>query len=119
VSGNVAAPFVGLRHITTHASLIHTAGMAHLFLQVGLCVALAFFPAERVTRLVALAGAALAVFGGVLIYASFDSYARVFVWMPLGIWLWALQSGRRWPMGFLAPWALWPAVALLQAWRMT
>ena len=59
------------------------------------------------------------MFGGVLIYASFDSYARVFVWMPLGIWLWALQSGRRWPMGFLAPWALWPAVALLQAWRMT
>jgi len=86
-------------------------------LQIGLSGAMAFFRAERTVLLVALAGAALAILAGVPIYLNGQSYTRVFLWMPLGIWLWSLQTGRRWPVWLLTPAVLWPCFALIQVWR--
>jgi hypothetical protein len=57
---------------------------------------------ESVLRLAALAGAILAIEGGISIYEDLWSYARVFAWMPLSLWLEAAQSRRRWRMTLLA-----------------
>jgi hypothetical protein len=123
--GNLSPPFAGivyrLTHISgavgAHAAPIHALAIAFLLLQIGMSGAMAFFRAERTVLLVALAGAGLAILAGVPIYLNGQSYTRVFLWMPLGIWLWSLQTGRRWPVWLLTPAALWPCFALVQVWR--
>jgi hypothetical protein len=100
------------------AAAVHVLLLLHLLLQIGLSLALPFFRAGRTVTLVALAGAALAVVAGASIYENGWSYTRVFVGMPLGLWLWSVQSGRRWPALALAPAVLCPALALAQAWAM-
>ena len=57
-----------------------------------------------------------AVLGGPAVYESGWSYARVFVWMPLAVWLWCLQSGRRWPAVVLLVAVMWPLLASVQPW---
>ena len=117
VPGNLDPFLTGVFSITRHRAIIHTTGMVLLLVQVGVSLSMPFFRAEPTSALVALAGAVLALFGGEFIFAAWESYSRVFLWMPLGIWLWSLSSGRRWPVLLIAPWAMWPGVALLQAWR--
>jgi hypothetical protein len=122
---NASPPFAGivyrLTHMSgavgSHAAPIHAAAIAFLFLQMGLTVVMAFFRPGRTVLLVALAGLALAVLAGVPIYLNGQSYTRVFLWMPLGVWLWAVQSGRGWPVWLLSPALLWPCFALVQVWR--
>jgi hypothetical protein len=123
-AGNVGVPLAGLYYRWTHlgGSLgagrlpIHAVAMLHLSLQIGLSLALPWLRAGRTATLVALAGAALALLSGPPIYANGQSYTRVFLWMPLAIWLWSVQSGRRWPLAVLLPAALWPCVGILQVW---
>jgi hypothetical protein len=127
LSVNTGPPLTGLWHRLTHpagvvsgprAAGVHVLLLLHLVLQMGLSLALPFFRAGRTVTLVALAGAALAGVAGASIYENGWSYTRVFVWMPLGLWLWAVQSGRRWPALALTPAVLCPALALVQAWTM-
>lgn len=121
---NISLPFAGMWYRWTHlegssgavSGVIHFTGMLLLTFQVGLSVTLVFFRTNRLTVLIALAGSALAIFGGTGIYLNGWSYSRVFLWMPLGICLWSLESGRRWPMFLLAAALLWPVTAVLQAW---
>ena len=61
-------------------------------LQIAACVALAFCRVSRTVKLTALAGAALAVFAGSLVYGDEWSYLRVFTWMPLRCG-WAASCG--------------------------
>ena len=115
-------PLAGLSYRWTHLTgasgvPVHLAMMLHLTAQLALSLALPLYGASRTAALVAGGGAALALLGGVLIYQDGPSYTRVFGWMPLGIWLWAVQSGRRWPLAVLLPAALWPCLGVLKAWR--
>ena len=32
----------------------------------------------------------------------------------IGVWLWAVQTGRAWPVWLLSPAVLWPCFALVQ-----
>ena len=71
--------------------------------QIVLCVALAFFRVNRSVKLVALAGALLAVFAGAAVYGDEWSYLRVFSWMPLAVWIGSVTSRRHWPVLLMCP----------------
>jgi hypothetical protein len=122
--GNVSPPFAGMWYRWTHlegrsgsiSRVIHVAGMLLLTCQVGLSFTLIWFQARRMWIIIALLGAALAIVGGTGIYENGWSYARVFLWMPLGIWLWTMESGRRWPALLLTSTAFWQVAAVVQAW---
>jgi hypothetical protein len=115
------APFAGMIealdqfHGLTY--VINGLGMAYLIVLMGLAVWLVRRRrCDRVVVAVALAGAVLAMVGGVAIYASPWSYARVFTWLPLGLWVGSLQTNQRWLAAFLTPGGAWPAIAVAQAW---
>jgi hypothetical protein len=122
--GNLSPPFAGMWYRWTHleglsgaaSRWIHVAGMLLLSLQVGLSIVLVPVRANRLAVLVASAGAILAILGGTGIYLNGWSYSRVFLWMPLGVWLWSLESGRRWPALLMTAAAIWPLAAVAQAW---
>jgi hypothetical protein len=122
---NTEAPFAGFWYRVTHMtgrlstpdSFVNVFGVAMIVAQALIVLKLVAARADRLPALIALAGAALAAQGGTIIYADIGSYTRVFWWMPFGIWLWAVQTGRTWP-GLLAGFGLlWPAYALAQAWH--
>jgi hypothetical protein len=123
VAENTTAPFMGiiqrLAHISgrfhTPSSPIHAVGMALVLLQLALSGYVLYSRPGRVVALVCLSGAALAVLGGMGIYTILETYTRVFWWMPLGVWLWSMQSGRRWPVLVLSLAVLLPLAALWQA----
>lgn len=66
--------------------------------------------------LTGLAGVALAMVASDAIFEDWNSYMRVLSWMPLGIWFWAVQTGRSWPIWLLTPAAIWPFIATPQGW---
>ena len=55
--------------------------------------------------------------GSSAIFDDLHAYLRVFAWVPLALWLWAVQSGRRWPFLFTVPLTPWPVLAVVQVWR--
>ncbi len=58
-----------------------------------------------------LAGAALTLMAGPAIYEEFWGYARVLVWLPLGVWISAVESRRTWLLFLLGPQMLWSLLA--------
>jgi hypothetical protein len=125
VAENVSAPLAGIGYRLARAfgepgtasSPVHAVGLALLFLQLGLSLCALVFRAERPALLLCLAGAGLAVTGGVSIFLNLESFTRVFWWMPFGAWLWSIRSGRRWPILLLSGAAALPGIALVQAWN--
>jgi hypothetical protein len=122
-SGNLGPPFAGLIYRWTHLTaesrsfaLFHVLCMATLTLQLGLVICLLRTPAEPLVRLTALAGAGLAVMGGLSLYGDNWSYPRVFAWLPLGVWLACVQLRWRWPLVALSTPALLPLAVLLRVW---
>jgi hypothetical protein len=124
---NVGAPLAGMWWRWTHlegqvgaARLpIHAVAMVFLTMQIAISLLLPLARAEATAMLTALAGAALAFLAGPAIFENGQSYTRVFLWMPLGIWIWSMQTRRSWPIMLLSPAALWPLFALVQVWRAT
>lgn len=121
-SGNLDAPLSGIGYVFTHLSgqfgrpaLLNVVGMLLLVVQLGISTLL-LFRGQRLTVGIALAGIVLALLGGIAIYQSSWSYVRVFLWMPLAIWLWSVQTGRRWPVVLLVPGVLWLVAACVQPW---
>jgi hypothetical protein len=126
-SNNVALPFAGmldhwLRPDTfpsPRARITQGLGMLTLGVQIILCVATAFFRVHRSVKLLALAGALLAVVAGSAVYGDEWSYLRVFYWMPLAVWVGSVSSGLRWPALLLSLVAIWPCRVVehgLHAW---
>ncbi len=103
----------GAERFSTRVAIVQCAALFHLIALIGLAAYLAFRQPSRFVALVLLGGVALALVIDHFIYRDFRSYTRVFVWLPMGIWLAALQLRVRWPMGALAPAGLWPVVAIL------
>jgi len=120
-ANTLAAPGVGmwwrwahLDGLPPHVYFLHALGMACLATQVGVCLLLPLFRAERAVMWTALAAAALTLLASRAILEDWNSYMRVFLWMPLGIFIWAVQTGRRWPLVLLSPAAVWPIIATPQ-----
>jgi hypothetical protein len=122
VRGDLGMPGSGLWYCLRHLgdgsrqmALVHVACLAELLLQVGLVVRLLFGRADRVTVMVALAGAGLALLGDVPVYSDFWGYMRIFNWLPLGCWLACVQARWRWPAVALSAAGLLPVAVVVQA----
>lgn len=121
--GNLGAPLSGIWYALQHLSgqhgrppVINILGLLQLSLQIALCGVLLANKAERLTAALAVAGIGLVLLGGIPIYQSGWSYVRTFVWMPLGIWLWSMQSARRWPVVLLMANGFWTILATARPW---
>jgi hypothetical protein len=120
---NVGTPMSGIAHCILHLTgrygrpaAVNMIGMSVILLQFVLCGMLTMQHPQPLTAGIALAGVGLAVFGGPAVYESAWSYSRVFIWMPLAVWLWSMQSGRSWPAILLLAAVVWPLLASVQAW---
>ncbi len=98
------------------AGMVHAAGMSLLTLEVVLAIMMLSLRAGFVAGGLALFGAFLVVFGGESIYFNGWSYNRVFVFLPMGIGVWAMQTNRAWPLYLTGGAAMWPILAVAQAW---
>jgi hypothetical protein len=121
--GHIGLPMSGLyyrcMHLTSEPApiaLFHVVCLTTLILQIGLASRLWWTPGDRLIRLTALAGAALALLGGIRLYGDSWSYPRVFTWLPLGVWFACIHLRWRWPLAALAAPALLPLAVLAQAW---
>ena len=118
-------PFKGMWFRWTHldhsgsrlSALLHLGRMSLLTLHCCLALYLAARTRDRVVSLVALGGVALAVLTGMSSYEDAWSYTRVFVWIPLAIWLACVQMRKLRPLWTLVPVVCWPLVAIVTAWE--
>ncbi len=97
---------------------IHLIALSCLGVEVAACVLMPLFRPSWTALLIGWAGVALAVFASHPIYAGTYSYLRVFPWIPLGLWLWAVQSGWRWPFVFTLPLMPWAGLAVAKEWQL-
>jgi hypothetical protein len=104
----------GNDHFSRRLALILIPSMCQLTALIGVGLYLATRGRDRAVALCVLAAVGLAVVAGKGFYCDFWSYTRVFVWLPLGVWVLALRWRLRWPLAGLAPSLLWPVVAALR-----
>jgi hypothetical protein len=97
---------------------LHLCRMSLLSLHCCLAVYLAARTPDRVVSLLALGGVALAVLTGMASYEDAWSYTRVFVWIPLAIWLAGVRLRSARPLWMLVPAAIWPLVSVATVWRI-
>jgi hypothetical protein len=124
-SQNLAAPFRGFWYGWTHVGsglqgprnpLPHSLRMFILSCQTLLCMTI--LPRGfRTAGLLGLGAAVLVMIGGIAVFEDAWSYMRVLNWVPLAVWLWTVESGRRWPAWLLLPAILWPCIELAKWWR--
>jgi hypothetical protein len=121
--GNLGPPLAGMVYRWTHLTaesrgfaLFHLVCLLTLSLQLVLVLCLFRTSGDRLVHLVALAGAALAVLGGMALYGDNWSYTRVFAWLPLGVWLGCVQARWRWPLIALSAPCLLPLAVLFRVW---
>jgi len=76
--------------------LTHVLGALIITMQILLVVYMLVSGSDPVLVLTALTGAALALSAGRWIYADPWSYPRIFAWMPLALWLAAVQARKPW-----------------------
>jgi hypothetical protein len=103
----------GLR-VSLRLGILHFLSTLHLLAMVGAGLWALRWRPSRVVCLLLAGGAALAGLGGPAIYVDFSSYLRVFVWVPVGLWLAGLVSGRTWPLALLTPGVVWSLVVALR-----
>jgi hypothetical protein len=122
VRGDLGIPGSGLWYCVSHlgegsrqAALVNVACLCVLLFQVGLVVRLWLGGADRVTVLVGMAGAGLALLGDVPVYSDIWGYMRIFNWLPLGCWLACVSARRRWPAAALACAGFLPVAVVVQA----
>lgn len=125
-NGNLGAPLAGMIQRWAHLAdesralaLFHILCLTTLTFQLALALRLLWTPSDRLVRLTALAGAALAVLGGWSLYGDNWSYPRVFAWLPLAVWLACVQLRWRWPLVVLSAPALIPLAVLAHVWTST
>jgi len=123
LDGNMGWPLEGLMQRlrepmgnSTHVP-IHLIALSCLGVEVVACLLMPLFRPSWSALLVGWAGVALAVLASYSIYAGTYSYLRVFPWIPLALWLWAVQSGWRWPFLFTLPLTPWAALAVAWEWQ--
>ncbi|MCE9532146.1 MAG: hypothetical protein K8T89_13640 [Planctomycetes bacterium] len=116
----ITLPFRGIIHGWTHLGEILQGHRDYvrplIFLsimtaQMVVC-SIAFFRGDRLIRCLALAAVGLALVAGPAVYFDRFDYSRVLNWVPMVVWLWTVQSNRRWPIFVLAPGVLYPLLGI-------
>lgn len=118
-------PFKGMWFRWTHLGLsgsrvsagLHFGRMLLLTCHCGLALYLAARTPDRVVSFVALGGVALAILTGMSSFEDAWSYTRVFVWIPLAVWLAGARLRQARPMWLLVPVALWPLISVATVWQ--
>jgi hypothetical protein len=106
-AGNFAEPFVGLQrwwNWTSYHPLMRVLRGLYLAFLLGECGLLFWLIGAKrqwnVTSGVGLAGVALLILAGPLIWEDWWAYVRAFVWLPLAVWLMAIRTGFRLAMAW-------------------
>lgn len=118
-------PFKGMWFRWTHLGLsgsrvsagLHFCRMTLLTCHCGLALYLAARTPDRVVSLLAVGGVALAVLTGMASYEDAWSYTRVFVWVPLAVWLAGVRLRLARPMWLLVPVIVWPLISVATVWH--
>jgi hypothetical protein len=114
--GITETPLSGLIRCWTHPTIfrsssriLHVAYMLAFTVQIALCFYMAISKGDRVVASVGVLGAVFALLAGwAFTYNDPWSYTRVFVWIPLAVWLNSVRKQLRWPMLTAIPAALFP-----------
>jgi hypothetical protein len=122
--GITETPVSGLIHCLMHPTvfrsssrILHVAYMLAFTLQIVLCFTMAASKSDRVVASVGVLGAVFALLAGwAFTYNDPWSYTRIFVWVPLAVWLNSIRGHRRWPMLTAIPAALFPVCFIY--WQM-
>ncbi len=115
---NLAQPLSGLvyrfqhlgdtgQRISVRLGILHLASTLHLIVLLGAGVWALRRAVPTEIALLLAGGIALTLLTGWGVYVDFSSYLRVFVWVPLGLWLACLATGQRLADG---PAYSWPVV---------
>lgn len=120
-------PLAGLGYGWTHLGvtghgqprnpLPHILRMNLLTAQVLICFRIAFW-GPRGVNIFALAAACLASVAGQALFTDPSNYLRVLNWAAIALWIWAVQTDRRWPITLLATAAVWPLLEIIHVWKM-
>jgi hypothetical protein len=99
------------------ASAVYWVGIMHVMAQLLLALYVApLVKSQRVLFAFLLLGAALVALGGSYLYWDRWSLTRVFVWLPMGVWLGSVLTRRPWPVVVLAAGVFWPLSSIAWAW---
>lgn len=125
VGCNFSPPFAGMmyrvRHlgdngvrISTRLAIMHFLSVLHLLVLSAVAIPALAQSQRFIVRMLMVAGLALTILGSPNIYLDFASYLRVFIWVPLGLWLAFLpKADSRWCWLF-GPGLLWSLAAALR-----
>jgi hypothetical protein len=126
--GHFGLPLAGMLSRLSHldqvpsraSAAVHLVSLLLLLFEIGLAVYLALhlvrLRADLVLPLVTLAGAALALLGGFILYEDHWGYSRLFAWLPLGLWLTCAHLRWRWPLVLTSVPVMLPLAALAKVW---
>lgn len=123
VDGPLAGMWYGWTHLGINGlgqprnPLPHLVRMSLLTAQAICCLRIAIC-GPRFVGLVALAAVGLITIAGAALFTDPSNYLRVLNWAPMAIWIWAVQTGRRWPVVLLAPALLWPLLEVRHVWLL-
>lgn len=123
-SYNLSSPLTGLIFRWTHLgfdlvsysrrlAIIHFVSILHFSLMLLLAGYLAYRIPRGVLTVVLCLGVCLALVGGWSLYNGFGNYTRVFVWVPMGVFLAGLPEKPSWQLWALTPVVLWPVVSAM------
>jgi hypothetical protein len=120
VPGNFGPPLVGLRaqlETLPRGGRMQPFSLACTGVLVAVAAVMPFLRAGRVPAALALLGAGMFLCASGWILGDWSSHTRVFTFLPLGVLLWAVQSGRRWPLLAMLPALVFPVAAVAWVWR--
>lgn len=92
-------------------------GLTQLVLEILVAVGFIAARGEAAVRGTLLGGVGLTILGGSALYDDIFGYARLFIWLPMGIWLLSIRRQLRWPMLLFLPSLLWPCAEILRSWH--
>ncbi len=95
----------------------HLVRMTLLTAQTLCCLRIALC-GPRAVGLMSVAAAGLVVVAGEALFNDPSNYLRVLNWVAMAVWIWAVQTGRRWPILLLAPAVIWPLLEVRFVWSI-
>jgi hypothetical protein len=98
------------------ATVLRGLGLVTLALGSGLCLYVMTRNSDPAVVAVMVAGLLLTALARVGVYESPWQFTRLFVWVPIGVWLGSVQTRCRWPVFLLLPGAVWSFAAVAQVW---
>ena len=124
IASNFDAPFDGLlfqfQHLggnerfSTRKALFIIPMLALLLVEIGFAAYLAVRDRDGVVAGAVLGGVLLMCLVNDFVFRDFWSVTRIFVWIPLGVWILSVRAGKIWPIRIQMVAIMWPFAAALK-----